>query len=532
MPKKAIITMTRRIVPLEDHSLTHPMGVLGCILFLSTLLNVNSALADDISASAEEPSSPANPISTEPTTSAPISTSKPQSSISKAAGTHDKSLYVLKTQDPDLLFIEQQIYRNESSAAVDALETRISQIEAARNRYDADLVVPLTLYGDALMVQQKFDQALDQYDRARHVARVSNGLFADIQLPIVYREADAFKTIGDIDSVASREQYAYEIAARAFGKYDLKLLPALNRLADFYVQTFSYLSARALYTKALEIYEMNGMANEVDAIPTLQGLAKSHRIARFPPFYVHNASDNSAYEGPLPSLNSDDLSRQHIAFNNFPAGEKALQKVVEIRRTAQPYDPEAEAQAIIELGDWHLLFGRSQAAHILYSHVLNEIDSKYPQQTQQNRFAEPTLIYFPKPENPRLPKVYQPQNIEQGFVTLGFGLSTSGRARKLRTLETQPAKLMEFRVRRSMRLAVYRPAFEEGVAIAIEDQEFTHTFPYLAQQVNESSDAEPEIQPNEQVNKTPNEQPQPMEQEEPSTTAEEENKLEPSSKNT
>ena len=232
---------------------------------------------------------------------------------------------------------------------------------------------------------------------------------------------------------------------------------------------------------------MNGRADQPEAIPTLQGLAKSHRIARFPLFYVHHDNDNSAYEGPIPSLNGDDLSRAHIAFNNFPAGEKALQKIVEIRRAAEPYDPEAEAQAIIELGDWHLLFGRSQAAHTLYAHVLQEIDSKYPQQASTNRFAKPTLIYFPKPENPRLPRTYQPQDIEQGFVKLNFALSTSGRARKLRTIESKPEKLMEFRVRRSMRLAVYRPAFEEGVPVPLDSIEFTHSFPYLAQKQDEEN---------------------------------------------
>ena len=51
---------------------------------------------------------------------------------------------------------------------------------------------------------------------------------------------------------------------------------------------------------------------------------------------------------------------------------------------------------------------------------------------------------------------------------------------------------MDFRVRRSMRLAVYRPMLLEGVAVAAEDQFYTHEFSYYptADQVLAASNEE------------------------------------------
>ena len=442
----------------------------------------------------------------------------------------DSVLYQVTADGGRYTFLEQQIFRGEQETALTQLDADIEQIETARHRYHEDLIVPLTLSGDALVVQREYGKALDRYERARHVARVSTGLFARSQLPVVYREADVYRRMGDLKSSAQREEYAYEIAKKAFGEYSLESLPTLYRLASFYLETYNYLSARSLYNRALATLEQNGLGEAEAAIPALQGIAVSHRLARFPPFYVHSANDNSRFDGPTPALTTSDLEDQHIAFNNFPAGEKALQRIIDIRQNTAPDDMEAIAQAITALGDWHMLFGRSQAANLLYKFVVQEVDGQGPEvaadgaeqasadtkqdttgsaedngaqaaeatsaavpepaaadesetpalaEAQPGRYNNPTLIYFPVPNDPTVPKNASADDGEEGFVTLNFHVGPTGRVRKLRTVESQPPKLMDFRVRRSMRQAVFRPRLENGVAVVAEDHSFTHRFTYF-----------------------------------------------------
>ncbi|CAE7460270.1 Sumf1 [Symbiodinium pilosum] len=373
-------------------------------------------------------------------------------------------------------FLSQQIASGEADDAADVLENTVNQIEAIHHRYHEDLIVPLTLLGDARMAQQDFDAALDLYTRARHVARVSHGLFDTRQLAVVYREADVLIAAGDLQSAAKREEYAYEVMRKAYPNYDPATLPGLMRLGDFYLNTFNYLSARAIYNAAMNVHSSNQTDFSLEAIPALRGIAISHRLERFPPIYIANP-DQSSLDGPTPGLRSPEFDRQQMVFNNFPAGEKALQQIIEIHRRQEPENRAETLKAIIELADWHLIFGRSNMANTLYSDVYRQmLDSGAD---AASFFAQPTLIYLPMPENPRPPPADMRAEPADGLVTLSFDVAPTGRIRKLVTVDSQPEKLMDFRVRRSMRLAVFRPQLIDGLPVVAEAQTYTHEFRYF-----------------------------------------------------
>ena len=219
--------------------------------------------------------------------------------------------------DPDYAFLERQIHLGESDQAREQLNVIVEQIERAHHRYHEDLVTPLTLLGDADMLAEEYDAALDKFDRARHITRVSHGLFDARQVPVVYREAEAFKRLGDLVSAVQREEYAFEIMQREHDRTDPDLLPALHRLADVYLKTYNLLAARTLYQHALEIHEANITHLLPVAVPALKGIALSYQLERFPPFYIDHANDNRA-SGPTASLRGAGLEEQHTLFNNFP----------------------------------------------------------------------------------------------------------------------------------------------------------------------------------------------------------------------
>ncbi len=385
--------------------------------------------------------------------------------------------YVLDTPQ-SLVFLQQQIRSGESEVAQTQLKNIVSEIEAKYHRYHAELLVPLTLSGDAHMARKEYGPALEYYDRARHIARVSTGLFDPGQLPIVYREANAFRYVGDLENASQKEEYAYEVARKAFGNYHIKGLPALYRLADFYLYINQFVAARSLYNRALAIHATVQQDQTMAAIPALTGIAASHRLTRFPPYYVAANSEPGSLSGPVPGLTTTELDNHHLTFNDFPAGERALQQIIEIRRKEQPDDKEATINAILDLADWHLLFDRGNAARTLYTHVYETLVAESLSTT---RFDTPQIIYFPTPEDPIAPDDYRQELNQQptkGYVTLSFDVSPAGRVRKLKTIESVPDGLMEFRVRRSMRQAVYRPKLVDGLAAMASDHRYTYTFDY------------------------------------------------------
>ena len=379
--------------------------------------------------------------------------------------------------DSSLQFAAQQIETGEATEAMEDLKGMVQNVEQRHHRYHEDLVAPLMLMGDAQVKLGKPEAALDLYDRARHVARVSYGLFDPRQVNVVYREAETLRLIGNIRDAASREEYAYEVASRAFNDYDAQLLPPMIRLANFYLSTAHPIHARTLLNQAFRIHQLNKTTTTPAAVEVLRGIAATHRTERFPPVFIPDDDVHPDAERLQPGLRSTELDQQYRTINSFPKGEKALQQVVEIQRTRFGENSEAELAAVLELADWHLLFGKAYKANTLYRHIYQQMETA--ERDAAGFFAQPVLIHFPRPANPEPPRTKVRGELAQGTVELNFGISSSGRVRSLKTVLLEGENKMNFRVRRSMRAAVFRPRVVDGQVVGADGQSFSYEYPYF-----------------------------------------------------
>ena len=368
-------------------------------------------------------------------------------------------------------FPKRQIEIGEADEASVFLETRIEDIEITEHLTHPSLVEPLTLLGDARITQGQIKEGLLLYDRAIFIQRVNFGLFDSKQLKIIYKEADGLKLLGDLEEAQKREEYAYEILQRAYSQDDLRRIPGLVRLAEFYDTIYGYLASRVFYRKSLQILIANGREWELEAIPLHNGIAHSYLMERFPPFYVSDGFDSRSI-GIVPGLNDADRFQQNLSINNFPEGERALQAAVTIATQQEPQNKELIEETTMRLGDWHLMWDRQKEANSLYISVYQSMEARNidPNLT----FAIPKLIYLPEPKEPRRPESMQSVEPKQGLVELKFLVKTNGRIAKMETIKTEPPKLMEFQIRRSLREAVFRPAFFEGIPV----KNYPHTFVY------------------------------------------------------
>ena len=146
---------------------------------------------------------------------------------------------ILAEEDPALQEIEAQIQAQEFDYPILWLEQQIAAVEHTSHRYDAELIRPLTLLGDARAGKGDFPGALDSYERAVHLSRVNGGLVGSDQIPIVYREANTYKAMGDYASANDREEYAYYVLTNAHGPYDEEMLAGVFHLANWYSETES-----------------------------------------------------------------------------------------------------------------------------------------------------------------------------------------------------------------------------------------------------------------------------------------------------
>ncbi|MCZ6617075.1 MAG: hypothetical protein O7E57_03000 [Gammaproteobacteria bacterium] len=392
-------------------------------------------------------------------------------SISTASfGAPDQSIEeILDTLDPELIDIGAQIEAQEFAPAIATLERRIRTIEQS-SRYDPGLVAPLTLLGDAQAGAGDYDGALDSYGRAVHINRVNDGLISPKQVDIVYREAEVYKTLGNYREANNREDYAYHVLEKSFGPFNEKLLPGVYHLAAWYKETYNIYQARSLYERAVQILESNNKHQTHQIIPALAGIAATYRLERFPPFLITNLSGAS--------YGSGNTSDDPISVNNFPAGERALQRIVLILKANPAEDSLIVAEAVLELADWNLLWDRTNRAFPLYEHAY-ELLVNTENVDVEGYFAEPKLLYYPSPRDPKAPALKYRGAQQHGYVEIGYRVSTTGHVRSLTTIASEPEGLMDFRVRKSVRYARYRPVLVAGIPIISEDNIYRHEFDYF-----------------------------------------------------
>jgi tetratricopeptide (TPR) repeat protein len=387
---------------------------------------------------------------------------------------------------PDYRFIQRQINQAEAAEAKATLRAIISKTEVSTGQYAQALIEPLKLLGNAQMATQEYQEAIETFDKAVHLTRVNFGLFTPKQAQMVYKQADAYAALNDYSNAQQREEYAFSIIAARTTKNEI--LQALTRLGDFYMAASNPLSARIRYRQGLELLRDNGQSESPAAISFLEGMAKSHTMERFPPFYARENRGDEFMQRPDTSRTFED-GNQIVTVNNFAEGERALQKIIRIKQNAAIFDQEtpdtkalllqksAVNGALLKLADWHLLFNNQRRAHTLYEEI-HQRQQEYPEPLQVD-MSTPTVLYFPEPVRSKPPAAQDRLPLEIDTITLSFSVYPNGRIRELKTTTAQVNDKVEFHARRSARRAIYRPAYAKGKATITVDHEYDHNFEYF-----------------------------------------------------
>lgn len=399
------------------------------------------------------------------------------------------------TPEDELTRIEQAIQARETDNAKAELNAYIEQIESATHRYAPELVRPLVVLGDAHMAAAEYEEAGAAYGRAVHIDRVANGLHSSSQAAIVYKEADALAALGDLSAANDRELYAFEVQQREHDVDSMAMLPAEFRLADWHLRTHNVLMARALYQQAERTLTVNDALKGEQAIRALRGIATTYRLERFPPVFTRGPAEESMEGGStFPARPYEDNTgydeRAITLINNFPQGERALNRVANMLREDPDSSALDKADAMVDLADWYLLFDRPERATPLYVEAHRLLtEAGLP---QADRFATTEVLHFPEPPPLRAPAPDDREEMRVGRVKVGFTVTAAGDVINLVTLELEPESNMEYRVRRSMRQARYRPPLVDGVLTEAKEQTFLYEYRYFPKKAT-TPPAEPKL---------------------------------------
>lgn len=357
-------------------------------------------------------------------------------------------------------------------------ERSIEQLMSDFGVYDDRLSEQLLGMGLALRSQGNHDQAIESFERSLHVSKVNAGLHNLQQIPLLELLIESNTAIENWERVDGYHHYMYWVHLRSYGADDPRLIPILERMGRWQLQasgletgvapiTHLYEAAGA-YARAVEIGEKAYGANDPRLLDALYGLAlTSYYLA-----VAAQSVDVSRSGGPERSFrrrNEQGFARQDLLMRGYREGKNALNQMGQIHASNADTPPEARGLALTLLADWYLLFGRRQSARQAYQDAFNALMASGIAADRVTQFfsqpkALPTLRVPAQPT--AVSEKIEPQE-PATFAVASFDVTSSGRARNIQIIESQPLDdtSLRRRVRRAIRAMRFRPRMENGMAV-------------------------------------------------------------------
>ena len=288
----------------------------------------------------------------------------------------------------------------ESDPVSDYLEA-IDTAESELSAYSLELSDLYLGLGKSHLSKQEYVRARQAFQRGMQIERVNFGLNSLSQTPYLMSIAEAESFLGNWDESEKALENLYLINTQAYGARDPRMLPVLDELLDWYLDTYSDRSTNGGY-KNLVISEKLGtrmqsildQTNDLSDPAAPQMYRKLSHLHYFIASHIkkHGEPSESGFTFNAASTASSSKSTSHM---HYRRGKLALQKVVEALELQEGTSARDQANAIAELGDWYLVFGQRASANHAYKLAYDFLgDSEQPEELQEALFGSAKLIEF------------------------------------------------------------------------------------------------------------------------------------------
>ena len=262
--------------------------------------------------------------------------------------------------------------------------------------------------GQTLLERREYEKAKIAFQQGMQIIRVNQGLNSPEQTNYLFSIAEIENIVGTRRSTDEILNLIYQLNARNYGENSVGMLPVLQRLVTWYAKERPFdtefsrypdmLISAKLVEKMANITEENfGLSDP----KTAEYYRKSAQISWISARYALGRGI-SVEPGYIVSVGapSQNPNTQGISIKTLVAeGENAFRKVVESVEAQEDSTIEEQAEALAQLGDWSLAFGRRRTAADAYRQAHDLLANAVGSRDLANRyFKEPTPVRFMDPK--------------------------------------------------------------------------------------------------------------------------------------
>ncbi len=395
---------------------------------------------------------------------------------------------------------------------IEAYQDAVRRIEAADGPFAPELFESLVDLAGQYQLANEHETAIEILERAEHISRVNHGLYHPEQYASIEKMIDSYLALGDYASANEKQGYLVFLNEQHYGQLSANILPSLVELAEtnmdnfnrainsdapvisfssnvgpgrpsrqatpkqmafrnLYVAQQNYLHAIATMIDNKQFFDPMLLDLEYSFLETLLLQAFRSAIIRDPDYYMSYKSTSTG------SLVRQDFFRRNS--NGYNQGKDAFERILVYLRNNPKARVYQLVNALMEYGDWNMLFGRGNLARARYQEAYDLVQNLEIEKQYVEEFFRPQMpVHLPlitaKPNSREKFGIAENAEIEHlGYIDIAFTISKYGRAKRFDVLATsgQTNSNIERRLIRYLRNSPFRPYFSEDEGF--EDREVT-----------------------------------------------------------
>lgn len=391
-----------------------------------------------------------------------------------------------------------QITRN-----IDAYQESVNILEAEGGPFSPDLFEILVDLATQYQLGGEHETAIAVLERAEHISRVNYGLYHPEQYTSIEKMIESYFAMGDYASANQKQRYLVYLSQQHYGQADPNTLTSLVDLAEYSMENYNRsittnapvisftssssigpgsreptpkeLAFRNLYTaqqnymraigtmlKNQQYFDPLLLKLEYNFLETLLLISFRSAILDDPHYYL---SAQRVTTGTLVKYNS-----ARGQSSGYSYGKDAFERILIYIRN----NPEAKIyqliNALMEYGDWNMLFGRTSSAMEKYREayaLVQNLDVEAETVEAMFRPAMPVHLPLitPKPNSRDKFGISPASPIEyEGYIDIAFTISRYGRAKRFDVVNRSDnvSSDIQNRLKRYLRNSPFRPHMTEN----------------------------------------------------------------------
>ncbi len=344
----------------------------------------------------------------------------------------------MESTDP-IQLNNQELSAQDREEILAQIQTQLELLESSRDAYDIGISELSLELGAHFAELGYYDQSLEAYRRALHIARINYGLTSEQQLPILEQFLSLYEEAGylaEVDQVFEKMLLIYQ---ENYDPWSPAMASIYERIGNWHLAAYYY---------EIDQKPLSHLVAANIALSNARTIGRAQRDYSYD-FNIYNllavtnwglstfyTSPNSSNDFTNDAGNFSRDASAHV-HNAFRDGLSILNEGMEA--AARTGDPEKMTRATLMYADWNQLFNRPRTARTHYLEAYSH-SQKLPQD-------DPLRLSFSQPH--ALPNFdetefsMRPRNIEHHEVELSFNVTEWGRPQSITPAETEDMEDMD-----------------------------------------------------------------------------------------